>query len=204
MTRWRITETETGLRLDALRTRALGADRFTWAELLHTRLETVRTYVLYFPSRWDLPVDAAVTDALQAFGCNTPTATSVNFWDPTDPEFGQALKLFGLEAGPALVFVAGRQLAGMEQPGSGQASLYAIAITDAEMLGDRARLAPMANGMHQIVERGNPKEIARYLRERRLDAFLDTVGDLAAGLRDLLLQLKPKQLLPGGAALQLG
>lgn len=204
MSTWIIQDTGTGLRLASVALRERGSEEFTWADLLYSRLETVRVYVLYFPSRFNTDRDAIVTNSLREFGDNTPPSTSVNFWDPTDPEFSRALGLFDLKSPPALVFVSGLQLKGMRTAGLKHAPLYSIALTDPEVLGDRDRLAAAANAVHEIVARGNPKEIASHVRQERLDALLDTIGSIGSKLRDQLLKLKPKFALPGGVSIQLG
>src|SRR5712691_10498045 len=79
MEKWTVEEPNGELRLAPLR--ALGLDRFTWAHLLYGRLSQVQVYVLYFPSRFDLPIDKTTIDALRTFGTNTGPGTSVNIWD---------------------------------------------------------------------------------------------------------------------------
>jgi hypothetical protein len=204
MARWRIDETPAGLRLAPVTVRGLRAEPLTWADLLHSRLEQVKVYVLYFPSRFDLELDTQATEALRSFGLNSPASTSVSFWDPTDPEFSRALGLFDLRTPPALVFVAGMRLEGIEARSHGDAPLYAIAITDQEVLRERERLASAANTIHEIIARGNPQEIAAYLRQRQRHLLLEAIGTFAGQLRDQFLKLKPKLQLPGGPSLQLG
>src|SRR6185437_3744439 len=76
--KWRLRQTETGLQLGQLR--AFGTETFTWSDLLRGPLGTVQVYALYFPSRFDLPVDAEATQSLRIFGDATSGLTSVNFW----------------------------------------------------------------------------------------------------------------------------
>jgi hypothetical protein len=109
-TRWRLRRTEAGLRLGLVR--AFGTDQFTWADLLRVPLSGAQVYALYFPSRFDLPVDGAVEESLRVFGNTTSNKTSVDFWDPRDEHFSEALELFGLRNPPALVKLipAGRRI----------------------------------------------------------------------------------------------
>jgi hypothetical protein len=204
MPTWRIDETQGGLRLSPVKVRGLHAEPLTWADLLSSRLEQVQVYALYFPSRFDLEVDTQASETLRSFGRNTPASTSVSFWDPTDPEFSRALSFFDLKTPPALVFVSGLQLEEMTSGGSGHLPLYSTSITDQEVLRDRERLASAANNIHELIVRGNPREITGYLRERRLDALLETIGKLSGRLRDQILKLKPKLQLPGGMSIQIG
>ena len=111
---WRLRRTDAGLRLGEIR--AFGTDRFTWAELLQAPLSDAQVYVLYFPSRFDLPVDAVATDSLRHFGDATSGKTSVDFWDPRDEHFSEALELFGLETPPGLVLATGLQASGPTPP----------------------------------------------------------------------------------------
>ena len=107
VTRWRLRRTDSGLQLGEVRT--LGNERFTWADLLRVPLSGTRVYALYFPSRFDLPVDSVAADSLRVFGRATSEWTSVDFWDPQDKHFSEALDLFGLRTPPALVLAAGLQ-----------------------------------------------------------------------------------------------
>lgn len=204
MSAWRVEEAAGGLRLAEVRRRALDSEALTWADLLYRRLDAVRVYVLYFPSRFDLPVDAGVRAALEAFGRATGPATSANTWDPADPEFGRALAFFGLEAPPALVLLAGHLVGEPTRPARDTADLYSVAIADAAVLGDRERLAAAVNAAHELLLRGDRREIARYLRARDAAGLLAALGRLGAHLRDGILKLKPKLGLPGGVSLQLG
>ena len=49
-----------------------------------------------------------------------------------------------------------------------------------------------------------PPKLRQYVREQRKDALLDSIGKHAGTVRDQLLKLKPKLILPGGISLQLG
>ena len=204
MARWRVEETPAGLRLASVAVRGLGSEQFTWAELLSRQVSPVKVFVLYFPSRFDLEVDKAAMEALRSFGEHTGQSTSVNFWDPTDAEFGRALGLFDLQTPPALVFATGLRLRGAEYADADRGSLYTIAITDQAVLTDRARLAAAANTAHEIVLRANPREIAGYVRRREVGSFLSGIGRIAGELRDQVLKLKPKVGLPGGISIQVG
>src|SRR6266852_6086081 len=132
-----------GLRL--ARVRAFGTERFTWADLLRVALGRAEVYALYFPSRFDLPVDAAAGESLRLFGKATSFKTSVDFWDPQDEHFSEALALFGLRNPPALVLATGLQLLTPELPEAGVADLsdrlYCISFADRAVLADRERMA---------------------------------------------------------------
>jgi hypothetical protein len=204
MTSWRVDKGPSGLRLAPVVRRALGSEAMTWTELLYGELNAVHVYCLYFPSRFDLPVDGVATESLRTFAAHTGTDTMVDLWDPTDPEFGQALALFGLDAPPALVFVAGLRLKGALLTSPQGTNLYAIAIHDAAVLGDRERLAAATNAAHEVVRRSDPRELAGYLRKQSATALLEGLGKLSGGVGEQILRLKPKFMLPGGISLQLG
>ena len=204
MAAWRIEATERGLRLAPVRRRALAAEAFTWADLLHVELTAAQVYVLCFPSRFDLPVDTAAGEALRAFGTATGAGTTVAFWDPTDPEFSTALAFFDLAAPPALVLARGRAMPGRRAARLAPADLYAITLTDAAVLGDRARLAAAVNSAHEVLVRADPAEIAGYLRERSARSVLAAIGRVAARLREEVLAFKPSFQLPGGGGISLG
>jgi hypothetical protein len=202
--RWRLRRTESGLRLGQLR--AFGTERFTWADLLRAPLAATEVYVLYFPSRFALPVDGAVTEALQVFGSATSQRTSVDFWDPQDEHFSDALALFGLEVPPALVLATGLQT--QQSDPAAQAApaepLYCISFVDQTMLSERAKLAAAVNAAHEVLMRCDRNEIAGYIRSRKVKSLLEAIGKLSAALRDQLLKLKPKFGLPGGFSIELG
>jgi hypothetical protein len=201
--RWRLRRTDAGLRLGEVR--AFGSERFTWADLLRAPLATAQVYVLYFPSRFDLPVDAAVSEALHQFGNATSGRTSVDFWDPQDDHFSEALRLFNLDAPPALVLATGLKAQQSEpDPPSALASLYCISFTDQAVLVDRERMAVAVNTVHEILTRCDRAEIASYLRARKVKSVLHAIAQVSAVLRDQLLKLKPKVGLPGGASVELG
>jgi hypothetical protein len=202
MPSWRVEEGPQGLRLTQNVRRALGSEEMTWADLFQIRLRSVRVFVLYFPSRFELDVDQQTQEGLRAFGRLTGPRTSVNFWDGTDPRLEDALALFDVEKPPALVVASGTN-------GDGAApieksDLYSIVITDVAVLSDRARLAEAVNAAEQVLMRGNPAEIAGYLRARAADRVLSAVGAIAGDLRDALLKFKPKLGLPGGVSVQIG
>jgi hypothetical protein len=199
---WRVEETPNGLHLTPVVRRGPLAEGLTWADLLHFRLRAVRVFVLYFPSRFDLAVDAAAKAALEVFGRQTGPGTSVNFWDPADPEFSRALAFFQVAAPPALVLATGLKADGGQLPDRGD--VYALAITDSRVLTDRERLAGAVNTAHEVLMRGDRNEIARYVRERAAGSLLDALGRLAGRLRDELVKLKPKFVLPGGFSLEVG
>src|ERR1041385_2950439 len=105
MVAWSVEGEVDNLHLVEIARRSFGASELTWADLLHFRLSQVHVYALYFPSRFELSVDSAVKDALRTFGEQTGPDTSINFWDPTDPEFSRALTFFQLQKPPALLMV---------------------------------------------------------------------------------------------------
>jgi hypothetical protein len=204
MSSYRVDATDAGLRLTPVVRRALGSPTLTWADLLYRQLSGVHAYCLYFPSRFDLPVDKLATDALRVFGANTGSDTSVDFWDPTDPEFSQALALFGVASPPALVFVAGLRLKGALLTGPAGSNLYAVVIQDQAVLSDQARLATAANAAYEVVRRGDPRQVASYLRKQSAASLLESIGKISNGVAEQIVRLKPKFTLPGGVSLQLG
>jgi hypothetical protein len=82
--------------------------------------------------------------------------------------------------------------------------MYAISFTDRRILEDRERLADAVNTAHEVLVRGDPAEIAGYVRQRAAASVLDAMGRIGAAVRDQILKLKPKVQIPGGASLQLG
>ena len=197
--------TETGL-LWLGQLRAFGSDTFTWADLLQGWLSEVRVFALYFPSRFNLPVDAAASESLRLFGDATSELTSVDFWDPQDKKFSEALGLFGLRNPPALVLVSGLQT---QAPDALDAttlsdSLYCISFSDSAVLADRERMASAVNIAHEILMRCDSREIASYIHGRKIKALLGAIGRGAGAVRDQLIQLHPKFGLPGGFSVELG
>ncbi len=203
-TRWRLRRTETGLRLGLVR--AFGTERFTWADLLRVRLSAAQVYALYFPSRFDLPVDAAAEESLRIFGGATSNRTSIDFWDPQDEHFSEALELFGLRNPPALVLATGLEARPGEASGANwpSDSLYCISFADAAVLADRQQLAAAVNIAHEILMRCDSKEISGYIRQRKIKALLGAIGRGAGTVRDELTKLHPKFGLPGGFSVELG
>jgi len=204
MTGWRVDATESGLRLAPVVRRALGSEELSSAELLYTQLSSAKAFCLYFPSRFDLRVDDAATQALRVFGTRTSADTLVDFWDPTDPEFSRALALFGVNAPPALILMAGLRLKGATITGPDGAQLYSISITDPAVLADPERLAHATNAAYEVVVRGDPGQIAGFLRKRAAVALLEEIGRLSKNARDQLVLLKPKFGLPGGLSVEIG
>src|SRR5207248_2924361 len=128
---WETEATPDGLRLrKRAGRRALDSTGLTWAHLLYRDLAKVEAFVLYFPSRFDQALDEACKQALRSFGENTGEATSVNFWDPRDEHFSDALALFDLKQPPALVLASGLRLPSMRPRGPEQTPLWAISFTD--------------------------------------------------------------------------
>lgn len=199
-TRWRLRRTESGLRLGQLR--ELCSEAFTWADLLEGSLDSVHVFALYFPSRFGLPVDNAAMESLRLFGAATPKSTSVDFWDPTDEHFSEALGLFGLRNPPALVLVTG--LAEHAAGGAAAGSLYCISFADSAVLTDRASLAAAVNIAHEVLVRFDKAEIASYIQGQKIKALLAAIGRSAGALRDEIVRLHPKFSLPGGFSIELG
>jgi hypothetical protein len=201
---WVLRESDDGLSLEPIRTRALGSESFTWAHLLYGKLALVKVLVVYFPSRTDSLEDESCKEILRAFGENTGEATSVNFWDPTDPEFSHALALFGLKAPPAIVLASGLKLEGVTATGPIDTPLYTLTITDRNALRDRDEVSESINAAHEVLMRCNPSEIAGYIQRRELGSLLEKIGSIGARVRDQLLKLKPSFGLPGGFSISLG
>jgi hypothetical protein len=202
--RWRLRRTEAGLRLGRLR--AFGTDTFTWADLLQGRLGEVRVFALYFPSRFNLPVDDAASESLRLFGDATSKLTSVDFWDPQDEHYSEALGMFGLREPPALVLVSGLQTQAPDALDAARLSdsLYCISFSDSAVLADRDRMASAVNIAHEILMRCDSREIASYIHGRKRKAVLGAIGRGAGAVRDELVRLHPKFGLPGGFSVELG
>jgi hypothetical protein len=202
-TRWRLRRSDSGLQLDRLR--AFGSETFTWAELLRAPLAETRVYALYFPSRFDLPVDAAATESLRRFGGQTSNRTSVDFWDPQDEHFSEALKLFSLRTPPALVLATGLQ-AVAEAPGAVARPdmLYCISFADQAVLTDRGRMAAAVNVAHEVLMQCDSKEIVSHIRGQKIKALLAAVARAAGMVRDEVVKLHPTFGLPGGYSIGLG
>jgi hypothetical protein len=165
----------------------------------------VQVFALYFPSRFDLLVDAAATEALRAFGAQTPKSTSVDFWDPTDEHFSEALTLFGLRNPPALVLVTGLQdQITAAAAGAAADSLYSISFADSAMFSERARLAAAVNIAYEVLVRCDKAEITSYIRGQKIKALLAAIGRSAGAVRDEIVRLHPKFSLPGGISIELG
>jgi hypothetical protein len=199
---WAVQASPAGLRLVPVRLRTAGSQELTWAALLSTRLSTVRVYVLYFPSRFELSVDGAAGAALEAFARQTSDQTSVNSWDPKDPHMDEALLLFDVAAPPALVLTTGLKRRGRQLLKS--SSLYAISITERAVLGDRERLSQVVNSAHEVLMHGDADAIAHYIRKRDCESLLASVVAVGHFLLEQVAILKPKFQLPGGLSLELG
>jgi len=184
--------------------RSFGTSRLTWSSLLYGELSGSETFVLYFPSRFDLPYDDLAKQALRVFGSETGEATSVNFWDPRDQHFSAALTLFGLTEPPALVLATGLKQPRIRPEGPETTPLWAIVFTETAVLGDKEKIAVAVNRAHELLVRGDPAEIASYIRRRRVTEILAAVFGGAGHVRDELLKLKPKVIVPGGLAIELG
>jgi hypothetical protein len=161
-------------------------------------------YVVYFPSRFNLAVDKTVIDTLRTFGTNTGPSTSVNVWDTRDPNFGKALELFDIQSPPALVLATGLQLKDIDPRGPNKANFYTITITNVDVLSSSDKLPRSLNIAHDILVRGNPKEITSHLRTNALHSLLQTIAKVARVASDEIVKLKPKFQLPDGSSIQLG
>jgi hypothetical protein len=201
---WKLVDDRGMVRMEAAPMRAMGDEQFTWAHLLYGRLGNVKIGIFYFPSRFDTAVDRSVIQALHAFGQNSGASTSINIWDTKDPEFEQALELFGLKAIPGVVLATGLQVDGMHPRGPGNTPLYSIALTDAAVLSDGAQFEAAVNGAYRVLERSDPQEITGYIKAQTPNAILAAVGKIAASIRDEILKWKPKFGLPGGVSIQVG
>jgi hypothetical protein len=194
---WRLRRSSGLLRLERLR--AFGSAELTWADLFSAELTDAELFVLYFPSRFELPIDEAATETLKVFAANTSSRTSVNFWDPRDRNFETAIGLFGIRTPPALVLATGLHAADPDVP-----SLYSISFEDPAVLTDRERTAAAVNLAHGILTRCDRREIASYVRARKAKGLLSLLGRGAGTVRDELVRLNPKFGLPGGLSLELG
>jgi hypothetical protein len=194
---WRLRRAAGLVRLERLR--AFGSAGLTWADLFTAELAETDLFVLYFPSRFELPIDEAITETLEIFAANTPSRTSVNFWDPRDRNFETAIGLFGVRTPPALVLATGLRAADRDAP-----SLYSISFEDPAVLTDRERTAGAVNLAHGILTRCDRHEIALYIRARKAKGILRLLGQRAGNVRDEMLKLNPKVGLPGGLSLELG
>lgn len=199
--RWRVRRVDGLIRLERLR--AFGTSQLTWADLFAEQLEAAEVFVLYFPSRFELPIDDAAAETLRVFAHNTPSSTSVNFWDPRDRNFETAVALFGLRNPPALVLATGLRNADPAVPSPADA-LYSISFEDPAILTDRERTAAAVNVAHGILTRCDRREIASYIRARRFRGILSLLGRGAGTVRDEVQRMNPKFGLPGGVSLELG
>jgi len=204
MPSWRVKDGPTGLRLGSVTDLGFESERLSWAELLLLRLRHVQVFVLYFPSRFDLECDTLVEDALRTFGKNTGAATSVNFWDTTDPELTRVLGLFELKVPPALVLARGLEAANKRKAPLNPSDIYCISITDSHVLCDRAQLAAAVNAAHEVVSHGDPKEITGFVRARAAGDFLAAVGRLSRSAAELLLKHGVTVGAPGGFSFRVG
>lgn len=184
--------------------RSFGDETFTWAKLIYAKLAPIEVFVLYFPSRFDLPLDKSCTDLLRAFGKNTPQKTSVNFWDPQDENFAAALALFDVATPPAVVLATGLELSGIEPQGPDNSDLYSITYRDKSVLADTDRFVSAVNVAHEVLVKGDPKEISALIRKQNLSGLLAVIARVASAARDQLVLLKPTLGLPGGVSLSIG
>ena len=144
-------------------------------------------------------------ESLRLFGRATSNRTSVDFWDPQDEHFSEALKLFGLKSPPALVLATGLQ-AVAEAPGAVARPdvLYCISFADQAVLADREQMAAAVNVAHEVLMQCDSKEIVRHIRARKIKALLAAVARGAGMVRDEVVKLHPTFGLPGGFSVGLG
>jgi hypothetical protein len=204
MKSYQLLKTDNGLRLQPAQLRAMGDEHFTWAHLLYGNLGNVKVGIYYFPSRFDTETDSYVMKTLQAFGKNSGHATSVNFWDTTDPEFELSLELFSIKTLPAIVLATGLKVEGLEPRGPEKTPLYSIILDRPAVLSDLENLQSAINSAHEILVRSDPKEIASYIKKQTASSILSVIGAIAVRLRDEILKWKPKFGLPGGVSVQVG
>jgi hypothetical protein len=204
MNTWKLAGDDLATRMEPVSLRAMGDEEFTWAHLLYGKLGAVKVGIFYFPSRFDSPTDKTVIDSLRAFGRNTGADTSVNIWDPKDPDFEQAMTLFALKTVPALLLATGLNIENMMPRGPAKTPLYSITLNDPALLADAGKLQAAINDIHEILLRSNPKEIAAYIRADRASDILAAIGKVAGRIRDEILKWKPKFALPGGVSVQVG
>ena len=204
MNTWKLAGDDLATRLEPISLRAMGEEEFTWAHLLYGKLGAVKVGIFYFPSRFDSPADKTVIDSLRAFGRNTGADTSVNIWDPKDPDFEQAMNLFALKTVPALLLATGLNIDGMMPRGPAKTPLYSITLNDPTVFADAGKLQVAINDIHEILLRSDPKEIAGYIRADRASDILAAIGKVAGRIRDEILKWKPKFALPGGVSVQVG
>ena len=204
MKSWKLAGDDLAIRMEAVSLRAMGEEEFTWAHLLYGKLGAVKIGIFFFPSRFDNATDKTVVDSLRAFGRNTGADTSVNIWDPKDPDFEQAMSLFGLKTVPAVLLATGLKVDGMTPRGPAKTPLYSITLNDLSVLSEAAKLQAAVNDVHEILIRSDPKEIASYIRADRASDILEAIGKVAGRIRDQILKWKPKFGLPGGVSIQVG
>jgi hypothetical protein len=204
MSSWKLAGDDLATRMELVSLRAMGDEEFTWAHLLYGKLGAVKIGIFYFPSRFDSATDKTVIDSLRAFGRNTGADTSVNIWDPKDPDFEQAMSLFGLKTVPAILLATGLKIDGMTPRGPSKTPLYSITLNDPSVLADAGRFQAAVNDAHEVLLRSDPKEIAGYIRADRASDILAAIGKVASRIRDEILKWKPKFGLPGGVSVQIG
>lgn len=202
---WMVEGNESRLRLsEPINVRTMASEQFTWAHLLYGKLGSVEVFTIYFPSRFELEQDNIAMDALRVFGKNTPITTSVSFWDPTDPQFTKALGIFRLKSPPAIVLATGLKVNGINPYGPDDSNIYSIVFTESPILADKSKLVSAVNSAYDILVRGDPAELADYLRKKAKASLLSTIGRILGRVRDEFLKFKPKFQLPDGSSIQLG
>lgn len=184
--------------------RSFGSRELTWSQLLFPRLRDVHVFVLFFASRFDTKLDHVVREMLRTFGEQTPPNTSVNFWDPRDPQFDAALRLFDKGTAPAVVLVTDLALEGVEPAGPDYSHFYSIVLTKSAVLENRERLAEAVGHAHTVLLHGDPKEIVGFIRSQRRRELIAAVGSALGSFGSALLLLHPRFGLPGGMSVEIG
>lgn len=205
MSKWKVSGRRAALSIQPLEAvRQLGDESFTWANLMYEKLRSLQVLVVYFPSRFDNNIDLNCKKWLRNFGKETGSKTSVNFWDPKDTYFEDALKLFGVKSNPAVVLVTGLQVPLLDEKGPDKTELYSISFADQTVLTNEAQFQNGVNRAHQILMLGNPKDIASFVRGQNAKGVLKVIGGILGKVRDQLVILKPTFTLPNGVSLGLG
>jgi hypothetical protein len=204
MTTWKLVEGPEGIRMESAQVRAMGEEEFTWAHLIYGKLAAVKVAIFYFPSRFDTTTDKTVIEALRTFAKNSGAAASVNFWDPKDPNFEQALGMFQLKTVPAVVLASGLDVPGISPRGPAKTPLYSIVYSDVSQLSTETHFQEAINSAYEVLARSDPKEITGYIRSQRANSIIEAIGKIAASIRNEILRWKPKFGIPGGVSIQLG
>lgn len=202
MNEWTLVKTESGICMKESKRRSNGSKKFTWANLIYKKLASVEVFIIYFPSRFELEVDDTVKKIITKFGENTGATTSVNIWDVKDPKFSKALLMFNLKTPPALVIASGLKAHNSEPYGPDRANIYSIAIDDTNLLGNPEKLMPTLSYFHEVIAKGNSKEISACIRKKSVDSFLVHARSIVGGFKNAVSGISIKMQLPDGSVLE--